>query len=291
MELLQLKYFQVVARMQHMTKASEYLKIAQPSLSKTISNLEKDLGVKLFDRKGKYIVLNEYGSIFLKRVDEALSAIDTGKKEICDLIEDSTYEVKLLVLACSSLIPDLLGDFRNINPNIRFKIFQTIPEGSTLDNFDLCLSATDTYIPKENSILLLDEEIFLAIPTNHKFTKLDSVSLKDVSKENFISLKKGKAFRDITDDFCQLCGFVPNIIFESDNPSTVRDFISGNKGIGFFPGISWRLNSNSDVKLISIKDFKCRRIIEISWNSSKYMSDIVRLFRDFTVDFFNSLRA
>ncbi|SHF30584.1 regulatory helix-turn-helix protein, lysR family [Seinonella peptonophila] len=52
MELLQLQYFQRVARMEHMTKAAKDLRIAQPALSKTIARLERDIGVPLFDRKG-----------------------------------------------------------------------------------------------------------------------------------------------------------------------------------------------------------------------------------------------
>ena len=58
MELLQLRYFKRVAELQHMTKAAEEFHIAQPSLSKTIRLLEDELGTELFDRKGKYIVLN-----------------------------------------------------------------------------------------------------------------------------------------------------------------------------------------------------------------------------------------
>ncbi len=69
MELLQLKYFQTVARLEHMTKAAEELHIAQPSLSKTIARLEKDLGVPLFDRQGRQITLNSFGKVFLKRVE------------------------------------------------------------------------------------------------------------------------------------------------------------------------------------------------------------------------------
>ena len=58
MELLQLKYFQTVARLEHMTKAAEELHIAQPSLSKTIARLEKDLGVRyLTPRSTNYIKL------------------------------------------------------------------------------------------------------------------------------------------------------------------------------------------------------------------------------------------
>ena len=66
MELLQLKYFQTVARLEHMTKAAEELHIAQPSLSKTIARLEKDLGVPLFDRQGRQITLNSFRKSIFK---------------------------------------------------------------------------------------------------------------------------------------------------------------------------------------------------------------------------------
>lgn len=53
MNLLQLKYFQEVARLEHMTKAAESLNVSQPSISNTISRLEKELGVPLFVRQGR----------------------------------------------------------------------------------------------------------------------------------------------------------------------------------------------------------------------------------------------
>lgn len=60
MELLQLRYFQTVAKMEHMTRASQELHIAQPALSKTIARLEADVGVPLFDRYGGRIRLNAF---------------------------------------------------------------------------------------------------------------------------------------------------------------------------------------------------------------------------------------
>ena len=63
MELLQLKYFQTVAYMEHITKASKKLNIAQPSLSLMIKRLEDEIGTPLFDRKGRNIQLNESGKI------------------------------------------------------------------------------------------------------------------------------------------------------------------------------------------------------------------------------------
>ena len=68
MDLLQMKYFATVAQTGNVTRAAELLNIAQPSLSATIARLENDLGVPLFDRRGRRIVLNQFGKSFLQRV-------------------------------------------------------------------------------------------------------------------------------------------------------------------------------------------------------------------------------
>ena len=75
MELTQLEYFLEVARRQHITQAAEALNITQPALSKTIARLEDDLGVKLFDREGKGIRLNEYGQTALHYAERILYTI------------------------------------------------------------------------------------------------------------------------------------------------------------------------------------------------------------------------
>jgi DNA-binding transcriptional LysR family regulator len=84
LELLQFNYFQTVARLEHMTKAAEELHIAQPALSKTISRLESDLGVPLFDRHKRNIMLNAFGRIFLEQVEIALNALEEGKRRVVE---------------------------------------------------------------------------------------------------------------------------------------------------------------------------------------------------------------
>ncbi|WP_369218522.1 LysR family transcriptional regulator, partial [Streptomyces flavofungini] len=65
MDLLSLRYFQAVARHQHISRAAQELRVAQPSVSRTIGRLESELGVLLFDRQGRRIRLNEHGEAFL----------------------------------------------------------------------------------------------------------------------------------------------------------------------------------------------------------------------------------
>lgn len=123
MELLQLKYFMKVAKVQHMTKAANELYISQSSLSRTINRLEEDLGVELFKRDGRQIKLNEYGNIFLKRVEKAFYELEEGKIEIKELfgMKSRTITVGATI---TMLLPDVFKEFLRINPNIKFQLFQ-----------------------------------------------------------------------------------------------------------------------------------------------------------------------
>src|SRR5260370_36108688 len=85
MDLLQLRYFRIVARLEHMTQAAQELYISQSSLSKTIAHLERELGVSLFNRQGRQIQLNQYGKAFLRRGGQGFSSFGGGQREPADL--------------------------------------------------------------------------------------------------------------------------------------------------------------------------------------------------------------
>lgn len=95
MEWEQLEYFQTLAQMQHVTKAAKSLSITQPALSRSIARLENHLGVPLFDRHGRSITLNQYGHIFLRRVQAMMKEYTEGKEEIQALLKPDQGEVSL----------------------------------------------------------------------------------------------------------------------------------------------------------------------------------------------------
>lgn len=71
MEITKLKYFKVVANMNNISEAAKRLNISQAALSKAIASIEDELGVALFDRKGRHIYLNRYGELMLNYIDSA----------------------------------------------------------------------------------------------------------------------------------------------------------------------------------------------------------------------------
>ena len=84
MELLQLRYFCVIAQCQNLTQAAEKLRVSQPALSKTLKSIETQLGVPLFDRVGRHIRLNAVGEMFYRKAAESLRVLDEGAQEQAD---------------------------------------------------------------------------------------------------------------------------------------------------------------------------------------------------------------
>lgn len=82
MELSQLRYFIAVAKLGNMSKAAETLFVSQPNLSTSISRLEEEVGVPLFERRRGKIALNQNGELLLKSVEQAVSLLDAGVQAV-----------------------------------------------------------------------------------------------------------------------------------------------------------------------------------------------------------------
>lgn len=122
--LLALSYFQKTAELQHLTKAAEALHISQPSLSHTIKVLETELGVPLFSRSGRNIVLTRYGEILLRHTNRIMQELNGAQKELADTKEAQKLTVTISLFAASMIIPAFLTRFRQEHPDIRFEILQ-----------------------------------------------------------------------------------------------------------------------------------------------------------------------
>ena len=124
MELQKLKYFQVVAKYQHMTKAAERICIAQPALTQAMRSLEDELGVKLFAKKGRNIVLTEFGVYLQSRLDVILPEIDGLKGELEQLKNRVNKRIRLNILVGSAFVIDAIVRYRKLYPDVVFDFEQ-----------------------------------------------------------------------------------------------------------------------------------------------------------------------
>ena len=165
--LLALSYFQKTAELQHLTRAAEALHISQPSLSHTIKVLETELGVPLFSRSGRNIVLTKYGEILLRHTNRIMQELHGAQKELADTKEAQKLTVTISLFAASMIIPAFLTRFRQEHPDIRFEILQqrSKPGQQSQNHVDLFLSSSINPIENDHSVTLLKEDIMLASRT------------------------------------------------------------------------------------------------------------------------------
>lgn len=292
MEIQQLEYFKVVAEIEHMTHAAELLNISQPALSKSISNIEQEIGVPLFDRQGRSIVLNRYGKLFLERVNTILEEYNRAKQEINGLIMPGYGEVSLGFIHTlgMEIVPELMAHVHEKYPNIKF----TLTQASSLNllelleegDIDLCLSQRiESKIVDIEWIELWKEELFVIVPENHRFANKDFINLSEIKDEPFVSIKKGNALRHIVDQLLKDVGIAKtNITFEGEDPHTVAGFVSAGHGISIIPDIKGLNEYN--VRIISVKEPICERKIGVSWVKGRYMSPAATKFKNYLVEYF-----
>ena len=129
-EIYQLRQFAAVAKTENMTRAAQSLSMAQPAVSKTIRNLESELGAELFERTGKGLRRTEQGDILLRYARAILNAELDARREI----EESLHRAGglcICALSCVERLSDILAGFAAEYGNADFRIGST-PEGSDL---------------------------------------------------------------------------------------------------------------------------------------------------------------
>lgn len=268
MELTQIRYFLEVAESQHMTASAEKLHIAQPALSQSIRRLEKSLGVPLFEAKGRNIVLTEYGKYLQSQLLPIMEQLDKLPEMLQTMAKLRGETIHLNVLAASSFVTSAIIDYKTHHKDLNFQLLQNTES----DIFDIEITTKMFYQrnpEKADTQFVCTEKILLAVPNNEKYQNRHSVSLKEIENEGFISLIGSRQFRYICDKFCHHAGIQPRIIFESDNPTAVKNMIAANLGVGFWPEFTWGRIASDKVRLLEITDPVCYRDIVITYNQNK----------------------
>ena len=282
MELMQIRYFLETARTKHMTNSAKNLHITQPALTQAIRRLEKDLGVPLFTAKGRNIVLTEYGRYLQKKLEPLMEQLDAVPEQLKMMVALEGETIHMNVLAASSLVMEAIIEYKKGQEDINFQLQQN----SESELYDIAVTTKLFYQGTEENSFACAEEIYLAVPRNQRYQGRTSVRLEETSEEGFISLLGSREFRYICDRFCQHAGFTPKIIFESDNPSAVKNMIAANMGIGFWPEFTWGSIENENVRLLKIEEPVCQRDIIIHYNRNKTDSRNVTDFYEFLTNFF-----
>lgn len=284
MELQQLQYFRVVARTEHVTQAAEELGITQPALSRAMARLERDVGVALFDHRGRSVKLNRYGQAFVRHIERALGAIEEGRRELLDLADRDAGVIAFGFAHAlgTRVVPDLIASFRVQYPRARFQLLQNashiILDELEAGDVDLALvSPVPPTSDRIESLELASEELYLVVPHDHRLAKRTSVRLEELREDTFVCLREGYGLRTLTDHFCAQAGFTPKIAFEGEEIATLRGLVTVGLGVAIIPAAG--SPGESTPPQLHITQPQCRRSIGLLWEPARYQPELAQRFR------------
>ena len=190
MTLTQLEYFVETVHSGNFTKAAGKLYISQPTLSRSIQNLEKELNVILIDREAKDFQLTREGQIFFDYAEKMLEEFHTRTREMMDKLENADGKLRLGITPTTGAIYffNAIYRFRTLYPVVNLEI----EEVTTRQGIEMVksgqLDMSVVIDPVEDSQLeklpVLSSEAVLLVPRNHPLGKRRSVSFGELQNEN-----------------------------------------------------------------------------------------------------------
>jgi len=290
MTLLQLQYFQTLARVLHYTRAAEELHISQPSLSYSINELEKELDVKLFDKENRKITLTVYGQHFLPYIDKGLSLLEEGKDILHQMSGTALQIVNLGYFhsISASLIPSMMEGFYTdqSNQKIRFQF----TEDTSFDIFNQLKSGAldlafcmhwDTWA---DSITIMRQPLYLAVHNSHHLAGRASITFEEFAREPQIMLDKPSSLRTKMDRIFAQRGVIPRVVFEVRECNAAIQYVGLNFGVSVLPMIP--AMEAKTICAIPIedpnKDFI--RTVYLSWSKMRTLSPAAQKVRNYIVE-------
>lgn len=246
MTFKQLEYFLTIAETQNVTRAAEILNITQPPLSLQLKLLEDELGVTLFVRDKKQMLITKDGLLLQKKAKQILDLIDDAVNEIHSYKTRSIYlSIGSVFSACNRILPEKIVQFNKIHPYVEFNLFEgsttmilewlsegKIEAGIVREPFDQ--SKYNYRRIFEESLSADKSDLFMAIGQPKFFVGHEGEFIT-LTKLQHIPLIIHRRYRDMIVDACRHRGFVPNILSQNNSAFSSIGLAAAGGGVALVP--------------------------------------------------------
>ncbi|MEM7120960.1 MAG: LysR family transcriptional regulator [Pseudomonadota bacterium] len=246
-ELRHLKAFCAVAEELSFRRASERLGVAQPALSRTIKNLEEEIGVTLFERTTRVTRLTEAGRVMLTRAQTVLEGLgDTV--ELAQRVQSGIageVRVGFNDFAITGLLPETVRQFRSAYPEVEVKLVDSpTPEmlNMVLDGeLEVAFHTGPPDHADLENIVVRKERLVCVLPASHRLAAQSAVSVADLAGEPFIMgrWRTWRIYHRIVRDLCRGHGFQPRIIQEAEHSDGIMGLVAAEMGVTLYVDSEW----------------------------------------------------
>lgn len=290
MNLQHLKYFDVLAREQHYTRSSKLLNVTQPSLSNAIASLEDELGITLFEKKGRNVVLTKPGMIFQDYVSRTLGTLDDGIETVTKISKGSGFiSFAFLPVLGTTFVPKLVRDFHNANQDkeILFDfhtstgVSKEIIEGIKTMHYDIGIASCLQNEPTVEFLPIASQELVVIAPLDHPLAQFDDIYLEQTQPYEQIGFSKNSGLRNVIDEIFRKNNCSYNIVYEVTVDQVIAGLVSQGFGISIVPNMY--ILKNLPVKIIHLKNVMQDRFFYLVTNKEAYLTPAVLNFKEFVL--------
>lgn len=238
MEIEHIREFMVLSETRNFTETAERLFTSQSTISKHLKQLESELGAPLFDRTGRRVELNEFGTLFLPYAKTILTAEYDCQTAFFNKLETlrETLTIGSIPVMAQYHITDIIIRFKKENTNFTIDVI----EYEASDLIQLVRNGTceaafirETGEPIEDLVRIpyFTDHLAALVPASHPFADRGEIELKELYSEEFMFLREKTCLYDMCIAACKEAGFTPNIVFTGHRLENMIDFVMKGMGI------------------------------------------------------------
>ena len=302
-------YVYEVYRERSISKAAANLYISQPSLSATIKKIEEKLGMPIFDRSTSPLRLTEFGSIYIKAIEDVYEIEKGVENFISDInmLRFGELSIGASNVFAAYTLPPIISDFKKKYPDVKVNL----TEGNTemleallsLNKVDMVIDNNRYDTGIYDKALYSKEKILLAVPKifaecqkvsefaldeecirskKYREDSYPSVPLSAFSSVPFIMLAPNNDTRIRSDKMCREAGFHPNIVLEVNQQATAYMIATTKMGATFISDtVIDKMPSYENLSYYKIDSTYADRIVYFYFKKHKYKTRVMQEFMNF----------
>lgn len=292
MELLQLKYFKTVAEKGKISDAAQALFISAPALSTSIARLEKELGVKLFDRSNNRIVLNRHGQILLRYVNQAFATLDCAKTELRQSAMLQQQHISIASVASTQWV-DMITAFSQEYPHFTLLCKGVTRAGLLNGEFSArhsFLLAAEDDVPEVfgdrlDSAFLFEDHPVVMVHKDHPIANQKSVKLEQLRDETlFLPLQDYPLFDHLVKLFAD-CG-IPFPAGNAYSHLVSQQMTAQSLGVAFATSHT-ALANPQQLRYVPIADDYTPWRNRLYWRKNKTLTPDETCFKEFILNYYH----
>ena len=284
MTLNQLGYFYHAAVLQHFNQAAEKMNISEPSLSRSITALENELGVTLFEKRGRNVTLTKAGEIFLEHATQILDDVKRAENKMHHLATDGGHiDIAYVSPLAREYIPRTVRNFLSLeqNKNITFNFNQDITsvniEGLKKGAYDLIFGSYSANEPNIEFVPIIKQEIVAILPAGHPLSRKEALQAADFADYQVLGYNRHSGLGKYTRSFFKEHGIAPNFICESPDENGIASLVAQGFGIALVADVDTIYRDDICIRpLISSESFS--HTVYMGYMRGKYQLPAVQRF-------------